>query len=88
MLWWQVFTLRGSRQKNGLEVNVMMAVIPEIGNSTREERKQYIRKQFQCRADCDNCGLCKIYRGKDLEQVYADYIEGVRSFADIAREYR
>ena len=66
----------------------VIMTIPEIGSSTREERRRYIREKFPCRADCDNCGLCRIYRGRDLEQVYADYIEGRRSFADIAKEYR
>lgn len=61
---------------------------PEIESSTAEQRLEYIRTKFHCRADCDNCGLCKVYRGQDLEVVYAEYIAGRRSFAEIAMEYR
>lgn len=63
-------------------------MIPDIRSSTREERQAYIYEKFQCIADCENCGLCKIYRGKPLEVVYDDYIEGKRSFQEIAAEYR
>lgn len=63
-------------------------MIPDIENSTREERQAYIYDKFQCRADCDNCGLCKIYHGQPLEVVYSDYIEGKKSFQEIARAYR
>ena len=61
---------------------------PEIDKSTREERLEYIRTKFRCRADCDNCGLCQIYYGRDLEVVYADYIDGKRTFLEISQEYR
>ena len=61
---------------------------PEIDKSTREERLEYIRTKFRCRADCDNCGLCQIYHGRDLEVVYADYIDGKRAFLEISQEYR
>lgn len=61
---------------------------PEIESSTRQQREQYIYDNFYCRADCDNCGLCKVYRGQPLEIVYADYIEGKRTFNEIAAEYK
>lgn len=46
---------------------------PEIENSTEEERREYIKNTFRCIADCDMCGLCTVFRGKDPEVAYADY---------------
>ena len=61
---------------------------PEIEDSTREEREQCIRDLFRCKGDCDACGLCQVYRGKEPEIAYQDYIEGKRSFLEISMEYR
>ena len=40
---------------------------PEIADSTEAERRKYIRDTFPCIADCDMCGLCTVFRGKDPE---------------------
>ena len=61
---------------------------PDIENSTREERQAVIREMFKCIADCDACGLCRVFRGKEPEIAYQDYIEGKRSFVEISMEYR
>lgn len=61
---------------------------PEIGNSTAEERRRYINETYKCIADCDACGLCTVFRGKDPEIVYADYIDGIRDYMDISADYR
>ena len=61
---------------------------PETGNSTAEERRAYIRKRYPCIADCDNCGLCKVFRGMDAERAYDDYITGKRSFLEVSADYR
>ncbi len=61
---------------------------PEIVNSTIEERREYIKKRFPCIANCDMCGLCRVFQGKDAEQAYADYILGKRSFFDVSSDYR
>ena len=61
---------------------------PEISESTIEERREYIKKRFPCIADCDMCGLCKVFRGKDAETAYADYIKGNRSFVEVSADYR
>lgn len=61
---------------------------PEAGTSTAEERREYIRARFPCIADCDMCGLCVAFRGKDPETAYADYIQGNRSFVEVAEDYR
>lgn len=61
---------------------------PEIGSSTQKERESYIQTTFRCKSDCDNCGMCEVFHGKTPEVVYADYIAGKRTFAEITAEYR
>ena len=61
---------------------------PEITESTIEERRAYIKERYPCIADCDMCGLCKAFHGKDAETAYADYIIGVRSFTDVSADYK
>lgn len=61
---------------------------PDIKASTREERRQYINETFRCIADCDMCGLCIAFRGKDPELAYSDYIEGKRNFMDVSGDYK
>ena len=61
---------------------------PEIANSTVEERRAYIKEKYPCIADCDMCGLCKIFRGADAEHAFDDYITGKRSFMEVSADYR
>ena len=61
---------------------------PEIENSTREEREDYIREHFRCISDCDNCGICAMFHNQEPLLVYRDYIDGTRSFFEITSEYR
>ena len=61
---------------------------PGIENSTKEEREKYVRDTFQCIADCDMCGLCAVFHGKQPEIAYADYIEGKREYLDVSADYR
>ena len=63
-------------------------MIPEIENSTKEEREAYIRERFTCISDCDSCGICAMYRNKEPLVVYKDYINGLRSFQEITAEFR
>jgi len=49
---------------------------PEIETSTEAERRQNIKNAFPCIADCEMCGLCTVFCGKDPELAYADYISG------------
>ncbi len=65
-----------------------MSDAPDILNSTAEERRAYIKERFPCIADCDMCGLCKVFHGKDAETAYDDYIVGVRSFMEVSADYR
>lgn len=65
-----------------------MSIAPDITNSTVEERRLYIKGRFPCIADCDMCGLCKVFHGKDAETAYDDYIQGRRSFMDVSEDYK
>lgn len=61
---------------------------PEIELSTEDERRKYIKDRFPCISDCDMCGLCKVFRGKDPEMAYNDYILGRRSFEEVSGDYK
>ena len=65
-----------------------MVNAPDINESTIEERRAYIKKRFPCLADCDMCGLCKVFRGMDAERAYDDYIMGIRSFMSVSDDYK
>ena len=61
---------------------------PDLKSSTIEERRQYIKNIFKCIADCDMCGLCTVFRGKDTELAYEDYIKGKRDFMAVSQDYK
>lgn len=61
---------------------------PAIAASTEEERRNYIKDTFKCIADCDMCGLCTVFKGKDPELAYADYISGKREFMEVSKDYK
>lgn len=61
---------------------------PDIATSTVEERRQYIRSAYPCIADCDMCGICAAFHGKDPEVAYDDYIQGLRDYMDVSSDYR
>ncbi len=65
-----------------------MGLPPEITESTAEERRAYVKGRFPCIADCDMCGLCKVFRGMDAETAYADYIQGKRTFGEVSQDYK
>ena len=65
-----------------------MSNAPDIMSSTQEERRRYIKERFPCIADCDMCGLCKVFRGKDAETAYKEYIDGEKSFLEVSADYR
>ena len=60
----------------------------KIETSSEEERRAYIKERFPCIADCDMCGLCKVFHGKDAENAYDDYIKGIRSFEAVSEDYK
>ena len=61
---------------------------PSIEVSTREERLAYVLGQWRCLHNCELCGKCSLLRGREAELVYADYIEGRRSYMEITFEIR
>lgn len=61
---------------------------PTIDNSTREERQAYVREAWRCLHDCEACGKCRILKGRDAEFIYADYIDGIRTYMEITLEIR
>lgn len=61
---------------------------PLIENSTKEERRAYVLDAWKCLNDCETCGKCRILKGRDAETLYADYINGKRSYMDITLEIR
>ena len=65
-----------------------MAIPPKIEDSTKEERQAYVSKAWRCLHNCEICGKCHILKGKDAETLYADYIDGKRSYMDITLEIR
>jgi len=65
-----------------------MTDAPLIEMSSAEERRAFIKEKYPCLADCDMCGLCKVFHGKDPENAYDDYIKGTRSFADVSDDYK
>ena len=65
---------------------MMDAPVSEV--SSEEERRGFIKEKYPCISDCDMCGLCKVFHGKDPENAYDDYIKGIRSFADVSEEYK
>lgn len=61
---------------------------PDIHASTADERREYIKKRYPCIADCDMCGLCRVFHGKDPEEAYDDYINGRRSFTEVSKDFK
>ena len=61
---------------------------PKVEDSTREERQAYVLDAWKCLHDCEACGKCRILKGRDAETLYADYIEGRRSYMDVTLEFR
>ena len=61
---------------------------PNIDNSTKDERRAYVLEAWKCLHCCDECGKSRIPRRRDAETLYADYIEGKRSYIDITLEIR
>ena len=61
---------------------------PQIEDSTREERLEYVQVRWKCLCNCELCGRCNMLRGRDAEIVYEDYIEGRRTYRDITIELR
>ena len=48
-----------------------------------------VNELFHCHnGDCENCGICIIFKGKLPEDVYKEYIEGIKEFDEVTKEWR
>ena len=63
-------------------------IAPDIRDSSEEDRRKYVKDRYPCISDCDMCGICKVFRGKDPEVAYNDYIVGRRSFEEVSEDYK
>lgn len=55
-----------------------------INNSSEQERFEYISNLYKCHnGDCENCGVCSIFKGKEPTKIYEDYIKGKKEFNEI-----
>ena len=61
---------------------------PNIESSTKQERLEYVLETWKCLHNCELCGKCHILKGRNEELLYADYIEGKRSYMDITLEIK
>lgn len=61
---------------------------PDIEQSTKEERRAFVLDAWECMHDCESCGKCRILKGKDPELLYADYIDGKRTYMEITLDLR
>ena len=61
---------------------------PDIESSTREERLEYVLSEWSCMHDCKLCGKCYFLKGRSEEELYADYIDGKKSYIDVTLEIR
>ena len=66
----------------------MRGPAPSIEGSTREEREAYVRERYVCIANCDLCGQCALFHGKDAGTALRDYIEGRAEHRDVLMRYR
>ena len=76
--------LRKSKKLSELEI----MTAPNIESSTREERLDYVLNEWRCLHNCEICGKCHVLKGRSEEILYADYIDGKRSYMEITLEIR
>lgn len=61
---------------------------PLVAESTREEREAYVDSRYHCISDCDLCGLCSVFHGRDPMLAFVDYVQGRAEFAEVEARYR
>uniref|UniRef100_UPI003FD803B0 hypothetical protein n=1 Tax=Phocaeicola coprocola TaxID=310298 RepID=UPI003FD803B0 len=70
------------------KLNSRVMIPPKIEESTKEERRAFVIDAWKCLHDCESCGKCRVLKGKDAETLYADYIEGKRTYMDVTLDIR
>ncbi|MGI6230149.1 MAG: hypothetical protein ACOYJL_04450 [Tractidigestivibacter sp.] len=61
---------------------------PKVSESTRDERTTYVSNRYPCISDCDLCGNCAMFHGRDPVLAFSDYIEGSAEFDEVLGRYR
>ena len=61
---------------------------PNTNSSTKEERLDYVLNEWRWLHNCEICGKYHVLKGRSEEQLYADYIDGKRSYMDLTLEIR
>lgn len=61
---------------------------PLIEQSTQGERRAYVLDAWKCLHNCELCGKCHVLKGQDVGILYADYIEGRRSYMEVTLDIR
>lgn len=59
---------------------------PDIESSTSKERLDYVQNEWRCLHNCEICGKCHFLKGRNETELYAEYINGKRSYIDITLE--
>ena len=65
-----------------------LMTVPSIESFTREERLDYVLNEWKCLHNRELCGKCHVLKGRSEEQLYADDIDGKRSYMEITLEIR
>ena len=81
-------TSDSTRQRKDMAHYKHLMTAPSIESSTREERLDYVLNEWRCLHNCEICGKCHVLKGRSEEQLYADYIDGKRSYMEITLEIR
>ena len=81
-------TSDSTRQRMDMAHYKHLMTAPNIESSTREERLDYVLNEWRCLHNCEICGKCHDLKGRSEKQLYADYIDGKRSYMDITLEIR
>ncbi|MBR3976315.1 MAG: hypothetical protein IKJ95_00630 [Bacteroidaceae bacterium] len=61
---------------------------PKTGESTAEERRAFVLEAWKCLHNCEECGKCRILKGRDAETLYSEYIDGKQEYMDITLKLR
>ena len=85
---WHTFNTHYADCLGGLSAYNHIMTAPNIESSTREERFNYVLNEWKCLHNCEICGKCHVLKGRSEESLYADYIDGKRSYMDITLEIR